>query len=391
MLHDVVKSMSKTTLILGGGIGGIVAANSLKKKVGKDHRLMVVDKTAAFHFPPSFLWIMMGRRSPSQITRSLGALSGKGITFVRGSVSKIDPGNRLVKVDGKDYGYDYLVVAVGADLRPEVITGLGKVAHHFYQLDAAERAREALRSFSEGILAIGVARTPFKCPSAPIEAAFLIEDRLREAGVRDRVTIRYFSVEPQPMPTAGPKFGSLLREMLSKRGIEYYPNQKLMQVDAQKRELFFEKGETMKFDLLLTIPPHVAPTAVKESGLTGEKGWIPAHARTLRTKYNDVYAIGDVAAIKLPSGGMLPKAGVFAERQAQIVAHNIASEVKGAGERKGWDGRGSCFIETEHGKAGYASGEFYTEPRPKVILQGPGRVWHWAKVLFEKYWLWRQF
>ncbi|MGQ9469782.1 MAG: NAD(P)/FAD-dependent oxidoreductase [Nitrososphaerales archaeon] len=260
-----------------------------------------------------------------------------------------------------------------------------------YQLDAAEKFKEALTTFSEGTLAVGVARTPFKCPAAPYEVALLIDYHLKKANIRDKVSIKFFTPEPQPLPVAGPVVGDMIKNMFSERGIEYNPNQKLVSVDSDKKELTFEKGEKMKFDLLFTVPPHKAPNVVKESGLTDASGWVPVDRKNLRTKYDDVYAIGDVTAIKLPSGMMLPKAGVFAEYQARIVAHNIGSQILGKNEEKEWDGKGSCFIEIGYGKAGYADGDFFAEPKPKVNPKKPRRIWHWGKVLLEKYWLWKHF
>ncbi|MGQ9719108.1 MAG: FAD-dependent oxidoreductase [Nitrososphaerales archaeon] len=198
-----------------------------------------------------------------------------------------------------------------------------------------------LGKFSEGIIAIGVASIPFSCPATPYEAALLIDHHLRKAKIRDKVSIKFFTPEPQPLPVTGPIVGGKIRDILLNQRIEYNPNQKLMFVDNKKRELTFEKGEKMKFDLLLAVPPHKAPSVVKESGLVDASGWIPVDKKNLRTKYDDLYAIGDIIAMKLPSGMMLPKAGIFAEHQARIVAHNITSQILGHSKTKEWDGKGS--------------------------------------------------
>jgi sulfide:quinone oxidoreductase len=378
-------------LILGGGIGGVAAANALSKKLGKDHNIVLVDKKRDFEYKPSYLWVMMGWRRPVQIKRNLNTLIGKGIQYIQGSVSRIDPGNRTVIINGEERRYDYLIVSLGADLASEAIPGLPEKAHHVYSLDAADRLRDALATFSEGVMAIGVASIPFSCPAAPYEATLLIDYHLRKARIRNKVIIKFFTPEPQPMPVAGPLVGGMIRDMLLRQKIEYNPNQKLVFVNNKEKELTFDKGEKMKFDLLFTVPPHKAPVVVRESGLTDASGWIPVDMRNLRTKYDDLYAIGDVIAMKLPSGAMLPKAGVFAEHQANTVAHNIASQILEHGETKEWDGKGSCLLETGYGKAVYMSGEFFTEPKPKVNFRRPRRIWHWGKILFEKYWLWRHF
>ena len=143
----------------------------------------------------------------------------------------------------------------------------------------------------------------------------------------------------------------------------------------------------MRYDLLIGVPPHKCPDVVRESGLAGEAGWIPVDPRKLKTEYDNVYAIGDITDIKLHSGLPLPKAGVFAHGQAEIVAENIALQIKGKERNKEFEGKGSCFIEIGGGLAGYASGNFYANPKPVVNLKKPGRMWHWSKILFERWWM----
>jgi len=379
------------TLILGGGIGGHVTANLLRKKLGKEHEVLLVDKKAQYEFSPSFLWATMGWRKPSQITRNLSLLEKKGIKYVNGEVSKIDPSAKTVKTSAGEFNYDYLVVALGAELAPYSIPEMAGVAHHFYELEAAMKLKDAAASFSGGTVAIGVSSTPFKCPAAPYEAALLLDYQFRKRGIRDKVTFQFFTPEPQPMPVAGPKIGSMIKQMLETRRINYHPNQKLVSFDAEKKELSFEKGEKIGCDLLVAVPPHKVPNVVTGAGLTDGAPYVPVDKWTLKTKYDDVYAIGDVALVKLFDGMALPKAGVFAHAQAKVVAHNIAADIKGE-EKTKFDGKGNCFIETGFGKAGFADGEFYAEPRV-VNIKKPGvsRIWHWEKIWFEKYWLWRWF
>ena len=379
-------------LILGGGVGGLVASNVLSKKLGKRHEVVLVEKKTKYEFTPSYLWLMMGWREPHQITRNLSLLTKKGITYVNGEVLKIDPSNRLVKTSTKDLTYDYLIVALGAELVPEAIPGFSENAHHNYTLEAAMRLREDLRTFSGGTIAIGVSSIPFKCPAAPYEAALLLDYYFRKKRIRDKIDFQFFTPEPLPMPVAGPVIGNKIKKMLEARGIDFHPNLKLVSADSRRREISFEKGENIKFDLLVAVPPHKSPNAAQEADLTNGVGWIAVDKKTLRTRYDDLYAIGDVTAIKLFDGMMLPKAGVFAHAQAEVVAHNIAVDIEGGGKRREFDGKGYCFIETGSGKAGLASGEFYAQPRV-VNIKRPevNRIWHWGKVLFEKYWFWRWF
>jgi sulfide:quinone oxidoreductase len=379
-------------LILGGGIGGVVAANVLSRKLGRDHEIVLVDRRTEHRFSPSFPWLMMGWREPQQVTRDLNLLNKKGIKYIHGEVLKIDSANRVVKTSTKDFEYDSLVVALGAELAPETIPGFSDGAYHIYELEEAMKFGEALRKFSGGTVAAGVSSLPFKCPAAPYEAALFMDYHFRRKGIRDKVDFHFFTAEGRPMGVAPAEIGNAVKGMLESRGIAYHSNIRLASVDPRRGEIAFEKGESMNFDLLLAVPPHRPPSAVKDSDLTDESGWVIVNRRTLKTKYDDVYALGDVTKIMLAMGKPLPKAGVFAHGQAEVVAHNIAADIHGNRKRE-FDGWGECWLEIGHGKAGMVRGNFYAEPTPDVKMRWPrvSRIWHWAKILFEKYWFWRWF
>ncbi|MCL5965638.1 MAG: NAD(P)/FAD-dependent oxidoreductase, partial [Deltaproteobacteria bacterium] len=184
-----------------------------------------------------------------------------------------------------------------------------------------------------------------------------------------------------------------VKQFLDERGIGFHPQHKPASVDPVKKEITFDNGSKASFDLLIAVPPHRSPEVVRKSGLANEAGWIPVDRGTMKTRFGNVYALGDVAAIQLPGRYrpdiplMLPKAGVFAHFQASVVAANIASEIKGEIGRKEFGGKGYCFLEAGAGTAGYGSGNFYGEPEPAVTFGRPNRLWRFAKVLFEKWWL----
>jgi sulfide:quinone oxidoreductase len=189
------------------------------------------------------------------------------------------------------------------------------------------------------------------------------------------------------MGVAGTAMGKAVVAMLEAKGIGFNPKLDLTHIEASSKKLVFSNREPAPFNLLAGVPPHRAPRIVRESQLSNEAGWVPVDNRTLQTTYENVYAIGDTAAITLANGMALPKAGVFAEGQALAVAHRIADEVQGRGTQAEFDGLGFCWVETGGGSAGFASGAFYSEPDPVVPLPRSGRMWHWGKILFEKYWL----
>ncbi|MBI5577358.1 MAG: NAD(P)/FAD-dependent oxidoreductase [Deltaproteobacteria bacterium] len=383
----------KTVVVLGGGVGGLVASSKLRKMLGREHRVVLVDRDTRHIFAPSFTWLMLGWRTPPQIIRDLSLLRRKGIEYVNAEALEIDPGNRLVKTGAGDFAYDYLILALGAELDPQSVPGLSGSAHTPYSLDGAVALRDALKNFAGGKVAVVISALPFKCPAAPYETALLMEYAFRQRGIRDKVDLRVFTPETLPMPVAGTEVGTAVKRFLDERGIGFHPQHKLSSVDAGKKEIAFENGQKAGFDLLVAVPPHRSPEVVRKSALANEAGWISVDRRTLKTGLDDVYALGDVASISLPGRYRpdmplpLPKAGVFAHFQAAAVAFNIASEVKGGTGSEIFSGKGYCFLETGYGMAGYGSGNFYGEPQPAVTFGRPTRPWRIAKVLFEKWWL----
>ena len=383
--------MGKTILVLGGGIGGVVAARRLRKLLGREHRVVLVERETDHLFQPSLLWLMLGWRTPDQIRRPIARLARRGIEVVRGNVERIDPARRAVVVNGKEQTADYLVIALGAELAPETIPGLAQAGHNLYSLTGARALSATRANFRRGRLVLLVSATPFKCPAAPYEAAMLLEDDCRRRGVRADVTVDVYTPEPGPMATAGPEVSKQIRQMVESKGIVYHPEHSVTQVDAGKRRITFANGASAEFDLLVYVPPHRAPQVVKDAGLAGPSGWVNVDRATLATSFPGVYAVGDITGIPLAIGKPLPKAGVFAHGHAEVVARNIAAEIEGEPATARFTGAGACFVETGDGRAGYGSGNFYAEPTPQIRLRPPGRLLHLAKVLYEKFWLYRGF
>jgi len=377
----------KTILILGGGVGGIVTANALRESLASEHRIVVVDKRAEYIFTPSLLWVMTGWRQPDQITKDLRHMLQFGIEVVQAEVQEIDPERAIVRANGDDLAYDYLVVTLGADLAPEVMPGYVETAYNFFDLEGTTKLWSALQRFEGGRVAVLVSAMPFKCPAAPYEAAMLIEDVLRRRGIRDRCQVRVFTPEPQPMLVAGPDMGVSVVGMLATKNIGFHPNLSLDHIDAVRQTLIFKNGRQDSFDLLAAVPPHRPPTVVKESSLANEAGWVTVDKHTLQTHFENIYAIGDVTAIILNNGLPLPKAGTFAHAEAEAVAARIIAEIGGSVPQAEFDGVGYCWIEAGSGSAGFASGQFYAEPNPVVGQPRSGRLWHWGKVMFESYWM----
>ncbi len=382
---------SQTILVLGGGVGGVVAARELRKLRPKPHRVVLVDRESTFVFAPSLLWLMTGGRTAARISRPLAQLERKGIEVVRGEIERIEVGGREATVGGKRLAGDYLVIALGAELAPDTIPGLPAGGHNFYTVAGAEALRDALGAFTGGRLVVLTAAPAYKCPAAPYEAAMLLEHYCRRKNVRRQTQIDLYTAEPGPMGVAGPLVSKAVRQLVEAKGITYHPEHQVQAVDASAGRLRFTNGTEAEYDLLAYVPPHRAPRVVREAGLVSESGWIPVNAHTLETKAERVYALGDVVGIPLKLGKPLPKAGVFAHGEAEVVARNIARAITGSGAPASFDGLGGCFVETGDGRAAFGKGNFYAEPVPEVTLHRPGWYWHLGKVWFERNWLRRWF
>ena len=375
------------TVVLGGGSGGVVAAREVARRVPVGQRVVLVDRSADHVFQPSLLWQMVGRRRPEQFSRPLRLLERKGIEVRQAEVEELDLDNRLVRTSTGDLAYDALVVSLGAQLAPETVPGFDEMAFNLYTTEGCERIHAALEDFSEGTIGILITAMPFKCPAAPYEAAFLAESFVRKKDIRRNVEIHLFTPEHTPMPVAPAAIGDSIADLMAARGIDYHPLFTFKEVRPEAHEVVDADGRSHEVDLLIGVPPHQAPEVVRSSKLLGVSGFVHADARTLQTDHEDVYAIGDVATVRLPNDKALPKAGVFAHAEAKVVAERIADAISGKTSRAAFDGKGYCWVELGDGRAAFAGGDFYSQPEPRLKMRRPGRPLHWGKVAFEKWWL----
>jgi sulfide:quinone oxidoreductase len=380
----------RTVLVLGGGVGGLVAANSLRRRLPQRDRVILIDREKQYLFQSSLLWLAIGKRKAEAIQRPLERLARKGIEVVTGEVKEVDPETRRVRVDQTELTGDAVIISLGADLAPELVPGLAAGGHNLCTLAGVFALRDALQRFRGGRVVVLTAAPAYKCPAAPYEIAMLMNDLLRRRAAAN-VAIEIFAAEPGPMATAGPDVSAAVRAMVEATGVAYHPVRQVERVDPSAHTLHFTNGVSTDYQLLIYVPPHRAPAVMRQSGLLGESGWIPVNAQTLQTDVPGVFAIGDVTSIPIASGKALPKAGVFAHHEAEVVADNLAAEWGGRTPSRTFDGTGACFIETGGGRAGYGSGNFYATPMPDMRLHAPARRWHWGKIAYEKYWLWKWF
>jgi sulfide:quinone oxidoreductase len=368
------------TLILGAGFGGITVSSELDRLLGGEHEVVLVDRGEGFSMGLRKLRELVDLGTIAEGTRSRQRLSAKGTRFVLGEVSAIDPGARSAVCDGEALEADYLVVALGADARPDLVPGLGEHGYDAWETAGIPPLKEALERFDGGRLAVVIAGAPYPCPPAPYELAMLLDEWLRARGLREGTELSVTTVQPMLMPNAGKEGSAWVGEQLRTRGIEFQAARKVERVEEGR--VVLADGE-LEFDLLIGVPPHRPPAVVADSGLGGEGGWVKVDHGTLETGQPGVFAIGDVTQIKLANGLPMVKAGVIAEREGERVAAAIAADVGGAGAPPPFDGTGFCFLEAGSGAAAIVEGDFFAEPEPRVTIAEPSAEGIEGKHRFE--------
>lgn len=312
-------------VVLGGGSGGVAAATKLARELGSKHDVLLVDRRPDHVFMPAFLFMMVGQREPAQITRKLRRLEKRGIKVIQDEIAGIDPARQEVALGGGKIHYDYLIVSLGLETAPDTIPGYAEGAYHAWEMDAAMKTRRALESFDGGRVVVGVPLGPYRCPPAPYEAQWLLDSYFKERRMRDRVTIEYFTRDPEP---AGEAHDPVVwMDAQSKaRGVKQHYEFIVQSIDPEKKTVNGLYGYRLSYDLLFMIPPHRPARALIDSGLADTETGVRVDYDTLATKWDNVYAIGDCA--DMPAS----KAGVVAHQEADVVAHNLAVEITGRGE-----------------------------------------------------------
>jgi sulfide:quinone oxidoreductase len=355
--------MTARVLILGAGFGGLELSTILSERLGEDVEVTLIDRGEAFVFGYSKLDVLFGRTTLDAVELPYSDFTKPGVRVVRETITAIDPENLRVTTGEGVYEAEHLVVALGADYDMDATPGLGDGDNEFYSVAGAARMAKLLPAFTKGKAVIGVCGAPFKCPPAPSEAALLLHDHLTERGVREDCEISFVIPFGTPVPPS-PDTSSALIEAFAERDIAFIPNRRVSSLDTARRVAILDDGSELGYDLFLGVPKHRAPDVVIESGMT-EDGYVPVSSETLRTRYPNVYAVGDVAAAGVP------KAGVFAEGAAQVVADEIIAELRGAEPPPPYGGRGSCYIEFGSGRVGRVDVDFLSGPKPTGAYQAP--------------------
>lgn len=367
-------------LVVGGGTGGTILANNLTRRLSREIRsgkvrITLLSDTDRHMYQPGLLYVAFGQMSPDQLYRDQASLLEPSIAFHVDAVTEFHLDKNRVKTEsGKVHEYDILVIATGARIVPEEIPGMREGAETFYTEESAVRMHRRLMEFQGGTVAM-VVSLPHKCPVAPVEAMFLLHDFFKARGIRDKVKLRYHYPVNHVHATAN--VARWAKPEFDKAGIEYETLFNVKEVDPVQKIVYSEEGSEVKYDLLIAIPPHRGMETIEKNAL-GQAGWIPTDRHKLTMNgYDNVYVIGDATNIPVS------KTGSAAHFEAEVVAENIASQIKTGTPVREYDGKVYCFIEAGFDRATYNAFDYVNLPE----LKPPSKAIHWFKVAYNQmYW-----
>jgi sulfide:quinone oxidoreductase len=397
MLSPTTKR--KQVLILGAGFGGLASANLLRKSLTQEEcQITVIDKSKYFMMGLVNLWILNGSRRLEDSQVALNMLENKGVRFLNNEITSLDLSKNTVTTTSRTSNnnkleYDYLIIALGAELVPEQINGFQENGSCFNVYDAQQvpYLREKILLLKGGRIVICITDIPYKCPPAPYEISLLISDILTKNGTRASIDLEIYVPTPISLPVAGANISQHVVRLLNDKRIKFHPLHKLKRV-LDKKTIEFENGNKINYDLLIVIPPHRVPKVIRDSDLllvdNNKQRWISVDRFTLRTtKYENVFAIGDVTEIRLDGAITIPKAGIFAEGEAKVVSQQIINEITNNMNKSRaakFDGKGFCFMEIGGKMAGYIDADLYNGAGPSVRLDPPSEKLYQRKLEFEK-------
>jgi sulfide:quinone oxidoreductase len=355
--------MKLRVLVLGAGFGGLELTTMLSEALGDQVDVTLIDKSDSFFIGFSKFDVMFGRSTSEAVRMPYRNFVKPGVRFRQETITAIDPEARRVTTDSSTYEADVLVVALGADYDLAATPGLIEGGHEFYSFAGAERLRDFLPTVTQGHVVVGVAATPFKCPPAPSEAVLLLHEYLTERGVRDQCEISLVMPFGNPIPPS-PDTSQALLNAFVERDIHYVPGKLVESFDPGRKAVTLTDEGELPCDHFLCIPKHRVPAVVAESGLP-QNGWIPVDPTNLNTRFPGVYAIGDVTSVGTP------KAGVFAEGAARVVAESLIAELQGNEPPAAFDGIGACYIEFGGKRVGRVEVNFLSAPKPTGSFTEP--------------------
>jgi sulfide:quinone oxidoreductase len=383
-------------VIVGGSFGGLTAAYELRKRLGKEHKVILISDNEKFVFIPSLPWVSLGWKKPEDVVFDLKKpLVSKGIEFCHATVEKINPDQRVVSTNSGDISYDYLLISTGSYLEFEAIPGLGPDGYtqSVCTLEHAKKAYNAWKQFLEdpGRIVIGAAQGA-SCFGPAYEQAFMVDTSLRRLNIRNKAPITFITSEPYLGHFGIAGLGKSRRSMedeFADRDIKAVTNAVIEEVTPGAIKL--KGGEKLSFKYAMIIPPFRGVDAVMATeGLGNPRGFIPVNEHYRHVKYKNIYAVGVAIAIMPPESTPIPigvpKTGHMTEQMAKTAARNIAAEI-GRKEKKSAEVKVVCFLDMGN-TAILMSASPVLPPRNKHRLK-KHIFFHWFKGFFEKYYLWK--
>ena len=390
--------VEKKILILGAGAAGTIASNKLARELRREIakgevEITILDKNDTNVNQGGFTFLPFGLYTPEDIMRPRKRLISPRVKAVfgdDGEVSHVDLGNREITVkSGKKYSYDYLMIAVGCRPYPEGVPGLSKDFNTYYTFEGALKLKEFVNTFEKGKIVILTPEMPIPCPGAPAKFTVLLDDYLRYVrgeDVRKNIEITFL----WPIKNIGPPaYDANVTRVFEEKGIESMREIKVNEVDAERKEVALASGEKVKYDFLVTIPPHRGIEALINSGITDEKGWLPADKYTLQYRkskaesYDEVYVVGDAGPPEIL------KTGIGAHYQALIVAQNLINDILGNEVKVPYRGETGCpYVESSY--TPFTKGEAYmaswTYNNPQRPFTASKLGWFVYRMYYYIYW-----
>lgn len=372
---------AKQIVILGGGVGGTLLANLLSRRLKPDQaKVTVVDEYGQHLYQPGWLYLPFGEESTKNLVKTERSLLSRAVQLVIERADGIDVKAQTVALtSGTKLPYDYLIIATGASLVPNSVPGFAEGASHFYSEPEALKLKKRLEQFEGGELVIGVADIPYKCPPAPLEFTFKVEEYLTKRGLRDKTHITYLS--PINRVFTIESVSEFVTPMFEERHIDSELFFNTESVDPGAHKVVAMEGTEISYDLLVLIPPHRGAKVIQDSGLGDELGWLPTDRHTLQVKgYENIFGLGDATDVPVS------KSGSAAHFEAKALAHRIVHAIRPnedhASEAE-YDGRVMCFLETGHGQSSQLVFDFEHPPKPPA----PNAFYHYEKMIFNRaYW-----
>jgi sulfide:quinone oxidoreductase len=364
----------RTVLILGAGFAGLELATRLSEEVPDEVDITIVDSSDAFVFGFSKLDLMFGRASLKEVRLPYATFSKPSVRFVQETITGIDPERRRVTTSASQYEPDILVVALGADLDPAATPGLVEEGSEYYSVEGAEKVSRLLPLFGGGDVIIGVLGPFFKCPAAPFETAVMMHDFLERRKLRSSSTIKVVSPMPRPIPISADASEGILNA-LRERDIGWRPETKTTSLDPATKMATLADGRSEPYDLFLGVPVHRAPRVVEDSGLV-EDGWIPVDLATFATRFENVYAVGDVTSAPVP------RVGAIAEGEARTLADVLIRQIRGGDAPAPYAGIATCYIEMGGSRVARFEANFLGGPTPFGTFTEPSEEMAASKVEF---------